>query len=157
MDTTITAVTSEKEIKKLIPLFIRVFSEPPYREKWNKKSAGKRLAMLYNEAKECCLYAEIDGKIVGLMFCQMLAWPDGNHIIIEDLIIDKAYRRKKIAASLLKALETIAKKKSIPAIDLLAHGRASAITFWKNQGYKQTPYVQFSKILKSGWQYVDGK
>lgn len=150
MNTKVHIVTSKKEIEKLIPLFIRVFSEPPYREKWNKKTAGKRLAMLYNEAKECCLYAELDGKVVGLIFCQMLAWPDGNHIIIEDLIVEKAYRRKKIAASLLKAVEAIAKKQGIPAIDLLAHGRAGAITFWKKQGYKQTPYVQFSKNIGKG-------
>ncbi|MFA6106741.1 MAG: GNAT family N-acetyltransferase [Patescibacteria group bacterium] len=147
MDFKVLAIKSEKEILKLAPLFTRVFSEKPYNEKWDKKSALKRLKMLYNEAKGLCLYAEKDGKVVGLIFCQQLTWPDGNHIIIEDLVVDKNFRRKKVAASLLSKLEALAKKKGIPAIDLLVNSKAEAPKFWKNQGYRQTAYVQYTKNI----------
>lgn len=143
----IKTVKSENEIVRLIDLFIEVFQKKPYNEKWNKKATGKRLKQLYNEAKEFLLYAESQGRVVGLTACQKLTWPNGNHLIIEDLVVAKEYRGRGVGAALIIKLEKIAKKKGIPAIDILVNKKSLAMEFWKKQKYRQTDYVQFSKKI----------
>jgi len=140
-------IKTEKEISRLVDLFIGVFSEKPYKEKWERKSAGKRLRQLYDEARGFCLYAEDRGRVIGLVFCQLLTWPEGNHLIIEDLVVNKKCREKGAGAALINKLEEIAKKEGISAIDLLVHKKAHATEFWKKQKYRQTKYIQYTKSL----------
>lgn len=136
---------SVTEINKLTDLFTKVFAEPPYKEKWDKKLAHKRIELLLTRADGNCLYVEEHNKVIGLIFCQTPIWPDGNHLIIEDLVVHPLHRGKGVGATLVRKIEDTAKKKGVPVIDLLVNSRAEATLFWERLGYKQTAYVQFSK------------
>ncbi len=143
----IKAIKSKSEINKIIPLFIRVFSESPYEEKWKKKSALQRLDNLYKLGNGFCFYAEEHGKAIGILFCRTQIWDDGTHVFIEDLAVEPHYRREGIGTKLVKKLEKAARAKKISAIDILANKKAKALKFWEKLGYKQDGYVNMKKRL----------
>ncbi len=140
-------IKNQSEINKVIELFVRVFSEPPYDEIWTKQLAFKRLSEIFERGKGFCLYVEENKKVLGLIFCQTQTWQDGVHIIIEDTVVDSSQRNKGIGNLLAKKLEEIAKEKKITSIDLLSNTKSKAINFWKKQGYETNGYVQFMKRL----------
>ncbi len=136
------------DIKKVLGLFIKVYSESPYNESWTKDSAFKKLSEIYQRGKDFCFYTEDKGEIIGLLFCQTQTWHDGVHVFVEDIAVDSNYRNKKIGAQLVKKLEQIAKQKGIVSIDLLVFTQSKAPDFWKTFGYKPVGYIELGKKLK---------
>ncbi len=143
------SIQNQDEINKLLDLFIRVFSEPPYEEVWTRESAFKRLSEIYERGKDFCLYIEQNRQIIGMIFCQIQTWQDGIHVIIEDVVVDSKQRNKGIGALLVKKIEEIAKEKNITSIDLLSNTKSKAVDFWKKQGYETNGYVQFMKRIEN--------
>jgi ribosomal protein S18 acetylase RimI-like enzyme len=141
-------IKNKSEIKKVVDLFIKVYSEPPYNESWSRDSAFKKLSEIYERGKEFCFYAEKDKEIIGLLFCQTQTWHDGVHIFVEDIVVDSNYRNKEVGAQLVKELEQTAKQKHIVSIDLLASTESKAVDFWKKLGYKHNNYIELGKKLK---------
>lgn len=141
-------IKNEIEVKKVVDLFIKVFSEHPYNEIWTKKQALKRLTEIYQRGKDFCFYAEEKNIVVGLIFCQTQTWEEGVHVIIEDTAVDSNMRSKGIGELLVKELEKVAKNKNISSIDLLSNTKSKAINFWAKQKYKKNGYIQFMKKIK---------
>lgn len=138
----------KSDIKDIVPLFLDVFSETPYDEHWNKKSAARRIGELLRQGSGFCFYAMDKGAIVAFLLCKEQQWDDGLHVFIEDAGVAKEYRKKGIARSLVKVLINAARKKKCVAIDLTAHEKAGAVVFWKKQGFIPTGYVCFRKNLR---------
>lgn len=143
----IKSIKDKSDINKLVDLFIKVFSEPPYNETWTKELAFERLSETYENCEDFCLYIEDQGKVIGLIVCDTQTWHDGVHIFIEDVIVDPNYRNKGIGSKLLKKLEEIAKKKNIVSIDLLSNTKSKAIGFWKKNNYKPNGYIELMKRI----------
>jgi N-acetylglutamate synthase-like GNAT family acetyltransferase len=139
---------NKSEIGKVLDLFIKVYSEAPYNDIWNKDSAFKKLSEIYERGKDFCFYTKDKGEIIGLLFCQTPTWHDGVHVFVEDIVVDSNYRNKKIGAQLVKKLEQTAKQKHIVSIDLLASTDSRAPDFWKNLGYKPVGYIELGKMIK---------
>lgn len=140
-------IFEKEEINKVLDLFIQVFSEEPYYEKWTKKLAFKRLSEIYNLGKEFCLYIEEKNEVIGMIFCQTQTWEDGMHIIIEDTAVHPRFRNKGVGEHLVTKLEELARKRGIVSIDLLTNTKSKAVDFWTKNNYKQNGYIQFTKHL----------
>ncbi len=141
-------IKNKLDIKKVLSLFIKAYSEAPYNESWSRDSAFKKLFEIYQRGKDFCFYIEDKGETIGLLFCQTQTWHDGVHVFVEDIVVDSNYRNKKIGAQLVKKLEQTAKKKGIVSIDLLAFTQSKAPNFWKTLGYKPVGYIELGKRLK---------
>lgn len=141
-------IRSKSEIKKVIELFIKVFSETPYNEKWKQESVLKRLNDIYERGKGYCVYLEQEGKPVGFAFGYKQEWDDGTHIMLEDVGVHPDYRRHAVASTMLQDIERTARQENITSIDLLADQRAKALLFWKKQGYKPTNWIQLKKKIE---------
>lgn len=140
-------IKTNDDIKKIISLFIHIFSEKPYTETWTEKQAFERINEIFQKGKEYCYFIEDENKPLGIILCQTQTWEDGTHLIIEDCLVDSSQRNKGIGKILLKHIENIAQKNKIVSIDLLSHKDSQALLFWEHQGFKQNGFVQLKKIL----------
>ncbi|MFH1589728.1 MAG: GNAT family N-acetyltransferase [archaeon] len=141
-------IKSEEEIKKVIPLFQKVFAEPPHNDIWSTETAFKCLSRIYNhEGQEYCLYAEEDKEVVGLLFSQIEICPTGNYLYVYFTGVAETARKKGVGTMLLKKLEEVAKKNNIVKIDLMANKKGSGYNFWQKRGLKQTDYIHMHKKI----------
>lgn len=95
------------------------------------------------------LCAKIDNKVVG--FCSLIIreslWQEDLVGHINELIIDKSFRRMNLGTELLDAAVTAAKKKGCKLIELdSAFHREDAHKFYENIGFTKRAYL-FSKEI----------
>ena len=139
--------SSEKDIETVLDLFIGVMSEYPYEENWTRTSAFKALKGYFQNSGGFCFYVQENGKIIGFIFCIVQAWDDGNHLFVEQTVIDPSYRDKGIGTSLIRKLEKIAREKGIKSIELMTTKKSSAYEFWKKRGYFSKGYELLGKEI----------
>jgi GNAT superfamily N-acetyltransferase len=96
------------------------------------------------------ILAEADGQIIGLLdltFRETLFYR-GWTMIIEDLIVDENYRRRRIGTQLVRLAEEIAQRRSCHTIELNSDlYRKETHRFWEAIGYECKAY-QFRKMIK---------
>ncbi len=143
----IRTIRGMSDIKRIVSVFIRVFSDEPYKEKWTRKFAEIRMYEAYRNGKGFCFCAEEDGRMAGFIFSQKETWHDGVHLFIEDTGVEKAFRGKGIGTMLVSKLEKTAKKKGITSIDFMVDPKSKAAKFWKKCGYKPNGYIEMMKRL----------
>jgi len=140
-------LSSEEDIENVVDLFIKVMSEYPYEENWTRTLAFKVLKDYFQNSGGFCFYVQKNGKIIGFVFCIVQAWDDGNHLFVEQTVIDPSYRDKGVGTSLIRKLEKIAKEKGIKSIELMATKKSSAYEFWKKRGYVSKGYELLGKEI----------
>ncbi|MCF7871504.1 GNAT family N-acetyltransferase [Candidatus Woesearchaeota archaeon] len=140
-------VTSVDDCRKLVPLFIKVFSEPPYEEAWSEEKAEKRIVETWLRGTGFNFFAKEDDVIIGMILCVTQSWEDGDHLIIEDCVVDSSLRGKGIGKELVFYLESVAISKGIVSIEGLVNKDAPAVHFWNKLGYPANGYFQIRKIL----------
>ncbi len=98
-----------------------------------------------------CIYlcVKIDDKVVG--FCSLVVreslWQEGLIGHLNELIIDKSFRRLNLGTELLDAVIAAAKKKGCKRIELdSAFHREDAHKFYENIGFIKRAYL-FSKEI----------
>ncbi len=95
------------------------------------------------------ILAETDSQIIGLIdltFRETLFYR-GQVMIIEDLIIDKNYRRRGIGTQLVQLAEEIARQRDCHSIELNSDlYRKETHRFWEALGYERKAY-QFRKLI----------
>ena len=140
-------VTSAQDCEQLIPLFIKVFSEPPYNEIWTEYRAKKRIVETWSRGRDFNFYVLDDDLVVGMILCVSQSWEDGDHLIIEDCIVDSSLRGQGVGKLLVEHVESVARKQGIVSIEGLVNQKAPAVHFWDKLGYSPNGYVQIRKIL----------
>jgi ribosomal protein S18 acetylase RimI-like enzyme len=111
------------------------------------------LQIVYTDAlksdKQKFIVGLIDNKIVG--FCSLTIknnlWQAGNLGHIDELIVDKTFRKQGIGRKLIDEITVIAKENDCKRIELdSAFYRKEAHQFYKDLGYENRAYL-FSKII----------
>ena len=70
-------------------------------------------------------------------------------MVMENLVIDKSYRKKGIAKSLLTELEIIAKNKNCSQIQFITEkNRNDAVSFYTAMGFDPNSHIGFKKSIK---------
>ena len=128
----------------IVELFIKVWAEEPYNEKWTKERAIKCIKEIRN-VYEFSYVAVEGGKVIGSVLCYRRTWHDGDHIMIDDFEVHPDYRKKGVGRELLKKIEGIAKSENLVVIDLFANKKAGAFEFWKKMGYNTSNWTHLEK------------
>lgn len=111
------------------------------------------LQMIYKNAlesdKQRFIVALIDNRIIG--FCSLTIknniWVAGNLGHIDELVVDKKYRRQGVGRELMNEITHIAKENICKRIELdSAFHRKEAHLFYENSGYENRAYL-FSKEI----------
>jgi phosphoglycolate phosphatase len=97
------------------------------------------------------LIARVDGKAVGTLLaatCQMLFGECRSFMIVEDVVVDTAYRRQGIGMALMQHAEQVAREQNCSYIMLITDKtRVDSHAFYHALGYKSADYCAFKKHL----------
>jgi predicted N-acetyltransferase YhbS len=95
--------------------------------------------------------AKIEGRVVGTLLattCQMLFGNCQCFMVLEDVVVDAAYRRQGIGKALMKHAEEFAHDKNCSYIMLITDTeRVESQAFYHTLGYESAEYRAFKKHL----------
>ncbi|CAN2039286.1 GNAT family N-acetyltransferase [Candidatus Magnetomoraceae bacterium gMMP-15] len=144
------------DINELVNLLKELFSiEQDFTFNDSKQRKGLAM-MLDNQENHLIMVAEILGKVVGMCSMQLLisTAEGGKAALVEDLVVNHAYRGRGIGRNLLLFIEKFIMQRGISRIQLLAdQDNASAMNFYKKQGWKQTKLICLRKKREVDYEY----
>lgn len=95
--------------------------------------------------------AKIDGKVVGSLLsvtCEMLFGDCKSFMVVEDVVVDEAYKRQGIGSALMADAEQRAKESNCSYVMLITDTvRNDSQQFYKSLGYSTDEYRGFKKYL----------
>ena len=126
-----------------------------YKQFWNEESSIEKMKIKFKKLKErkdyIFLSAIKDNKLVGSalgIICEDLYGDCNSFMVVEDVIVDKKYRRIGIGTNLMKELEKIALKNSCNYIILITDTkRIIAQKFYTSLGYNPDSHKGFKKYF----------
>lgn len=126
-----------------------------YKQFWNENSDIDRMKIKFKEIRDnpkyILLSALHEGKLVGSIMgivCDELYGTCCPFLIMEDLVVDKKYRRMGIGKALIAELEKRAKEWNCSQILFITEAeRKGAISFYENLGYNSKTHIGFKKPL----------
>jgi ribosomal protein S18 acetylase RimI-like enzyme len=121
------------DLNEIIRIFIEGYAEKPYNEKWTKNIVKNKIKKYLKFERKLYL-AQIDKKIVGFIIFSKNIWDDGDHLVIDELVIDSTFQGKGIEKRLMNFAGNYFK--NIVTIDLWTFKRAKAYSIYKKWGYK---------------------
>lgn len=137
----------DSEIPKVLKLYKESYSEFPYNEKWENKILLKKIKDMLSFMK--CFVALTEDKIVGVIFFYLYDWDTGKKCYIEDLAVDRKFRRKGIAKKLIKNTEDFLIKNNIKTITLTVNKKANAFKLYKELNFVKSEYIKLIKELEN--------
>jgi GNAT superfamily N-acetyltransferase len=124
---------------------------------WGERSdvdaMAETLRRLSEDPSHCLLAARVDSACVGTatgVICRGLYGGADAYLVVEDVVVDPAHRRRGVATALLEALEQFARDNSCAQMILLTESiRADAVALYTSCGYEQR-WTGFKKKLRQG-------
>jgi len=111
---------------------------------------AQTLGQLDGDPYHLLLAARIDGECVGTatgVICRGLYGGFDSYLVIEDVVVDPAHRRKGVATALLDELESIARARSCKQMILLTEScRSDAVALYESAGF-ESRWTGFKKKL----------
>ncbi|WP_075365583.1 GNAT family N-acetyltransferase [Desulfosporosinus metallidurans] len=104
--------------------------------------------MLCNYTERCIMVAELNQQIVGMCTAQILvSTAEGGMVaLIEDLVVEDAYRGQGIGKALLLSIESWAIARGVRRLQLLAdRNNTLALDFYKKMNWKHTQLICLHK------------
>ena len=110
------------------------------------------LLLLESERSEI-LIAEYRGRVVGMVVGQlMISTSEGAFsLLVEDLVVDRAYRGRGVGARLLESIGEWGYKRGADRMQLLAdQHNGSALEFYGRQGWRRTGMICLRSYITNG-------
>lgn len=114
------------------------------------ETQSRGLHMLMDEKSAIVLVAEIDRKVVGMVSLQRrISTASGGYSgLLEDVVVDQAYRRRGIGRALLNSITKAALQKGCLHLQLGAdRDNADAFMFYDSLGFRTTNLILLGKNL----------
>jgi len=138
-----------RDVPRLVALIGELFAiETAFTVDPARQERGLRALLAAPYAR--VLVAEGKGQIVGLCSVQLAVSTAEGALsgLIEDVVVDRAWRGKGIGRALLDEAEAWARGQGAARVQLLADQRnAPALEFYKGRGWTLTPMVCLNKKL----------
>ena len=136
------------DLKSMIRLLKTLFSiETDFEVNELTQQSGLEM-MLGNYTERCIIVAEINQQIVGMCTAQILvSTAEGGRVaLIEDLVVEDAFRGQGIGKGLLLAIEGWSIAQDVRRLQLLAdRNNTRALEFYKSMKWKYTQLVCLRK------------
>ena len=136
------------DLKSMIRLLRVLFSiETDFEVDESIQLSGLEM-MLGNYTERCIIVAEINQQIVGMCTAQILvSTAEGGRVaLIEDLVVEDAFRGQGIGKGLLLAIEGWSIAQDVRRLQLLAdRNNTRALEFYKSMNWKYTQLVCLRK------------
>lgn len=140
------------EIDQMLVLLEELFSiEKDF--VFDASKSRKGLEMFMEKSDDNALFVAINNEqVVGMCSVQtVVSTAEGQKAgIIEDLVIDKQFRRNKIASLLTKTIKKWALRRGLGRLQLLADiNNTEAYDFYKNTGWSKTQLICLRKYAEN--------
>lgn len=115
---------------------------------FNETLQRRGLQMMLDNARGCILTAEVAGSIIGMCSGQLTVSTaeGGPALLIEDVVVHEDWRGQGVGRRLMEGIENWAGKNKSARLQLLAdRNNASALSFYKNLGWKTTDLICLRK------------
>ncbi len=124
----------ESDLEAISQLHVHFWDEPS-----DVAAMSETLQLLANDADHLFLAARIDGVCVGTatgVICHGLYGGFDSYIVVEDVVVDEAHRRRGVATALMAEIESFARARECRQMIILtenvrhdAHGLYGALGF----------------------------
>ncbi len=135
----------ESDVSGMSCLLSQLFSiESDFVSDEEKQRRG--LTLLLDTLGAHIVVAESQGGIIGMATLQVLvSTAEGGYVgLVEDVVVDKEFRRKGVGAALLDYLHLWAQDNGLTRLQLAADiENRAALEFYASRGWKQTNLVMF--------------
>jgi len=126
-----------------------------YEQFWGEESSISKMNETFTRIEKdenyILLGLKIDGRLAGSVMgviCQELYGDCKPFMVVEDVIVDKSFRRKGMGTKLMNRLETIAKQRNCSNIMFVTEKeRKDAHRFYSSLGFKHEGYKGYKKKL----------
>ncbi len=135
----------ETDLPACIKIMIEAFAG---QENWTEKTARGRLEEKIREAPNLCFCLELEGKVVGFMFCEQFDYAKGNYLWLAEFAISPKEQGKGFGKQALKFIENLAKENKFNILYLVANKKEKAYKIYQKQGFKNTNQFFMEKELK---------
>ncbi|MBN2066910.1 MAG: GNAT family N-acetyltransferase [Candidatus Diapherotrites archaeon] len=109
-------------------------------EQWNKESAAARLSELLDDNPGLCFCLELEGEIIGLLFCEKFSYVKGTYLWLSEFAITSEHQGEGHGLEALKFIDELAKKKGFNVLILAANEKEKAFSFYQKFGFEATNY-----------------
>ena len=131
------------DIPQLVALLEDLFTlEADFQVDQEKQVTG--LALLIASQKDVVFVVEVNNAVIGMCSVQtLISTAEGGTVgIVEDLIVNRAYRKQGAASSLLAEVLNWSERHGLKRLQLLADQNNSfALDFYKKQGWQTTRLI----------------
>jgi GNAT superfamily N-acetyltransferase len=131
------------DIPQLVVLLEDLFTlEADFQVDQEKQVTG--LALLIASQKDAVFVVEVNNAVIGMCSVQtLISTAEGGTVgIVEDLIVNRAYRKQGAASSLLAEVLNWSERHGLKRLQLLADQNNSfALDFYKKQGWQTTQLI----------------
>ena len=96
---------SKQYLDQCASLYVEVFNDEPWNDRWNASSPKKRLMPIAGQEDFRGLVSLEDGALTGMVFGSTGHWYDGKIFNIDEICVKKEFRGRGTGRALLGALE----------------------------------------------------
>lgn len=136
---------SEQDVRHAAQLMCRVYSGPPWNEKWQLDRAEKRISAFISGSSARGYAMIIDTNIVGYLFGRMDMAMKGDIFYVNEIFVDPNYQRKGCGSMALNQLAGELKKIGVSRIEL--HTISEDISFYEKNGFSPSSYLYLEKDI----------
>jgi ribosomal protein S18 acetylase RimI-like enzyme len=130
-------------------LFVGVFAEPPYRERWGHDEALAYLRKFLSFDPRHCYVAVLDGEVIGALFGYRYPWRDRSEYYIQEIFVRRDRRGRGVGTDLMR--HAVQRLGGDAVVSLVANEKTKASRFYEKLGITQHPYYKFySGRVQSG-------
>lgn len=140
-----------EDIPRLCELLAELFSiESDFVPDREKQTNGLSALIGHPPGKVLVLVAISDGQVVGMATVQtLISTAEGGRVgLVEDVIVDRAFRNQGVGARLLEEIEDWSRKAGLTRLQLLAdRDNQPALDFYSARGLSRTRLICLRKML----------
>lgn len=115
-------------------IYAAAFSTAPYCEQWTPGAATDMLSGLLSRDPDHCWCAELDGRIVGFVFCTVFGT---FRATVQEFAIAPAYQHKGLGTKMMEHVLDELRSAGLQTVDLVVHRKAPAYRMYKRFGFRQ--------------------
>ena len=131
-----------ENMNDLSPLYVTVFSAPPWNEKLSHSLALQRLSFLFKMPDAIGQYIKEDA-LLGYWIGYIEPVADFRELIIKEVVVHPDFQRKGIGSKLMQSAEKHALEKNCGKVSLSTFRNTIAYDFYKYLGYDDLTKIAF--------------
>ena len=125
----------KKDFKKIAEIYAEGFSEPPYNDPWDFKSALEKIKIF---ARYCDIWDIFyEDKLAGFIIINPHHWFPGKFCFVENMGIKKEYRGKSIGRVVINSMMIIYKERGFEHFMGISNKQSRAFKLWESLGIKE--------------------